>query len=435
VSYDEELGEGMEIRLPYRFSTITATLPDHIAVDLIEPALVPPAENPLEVVRISLDNPVSAVDWEAIPQAKRVGIAINDKTRPVPHQHLLPPLMEHLERLGVPDEAITFYIAVGSHEPMRTQEFPTILPDSIPRRYKVKSHDSVAKQGLIFLGVTKRGTAVWTNEDYYRSDIKIVVGSIAPHQFMGFSGGVKTAAIGLGGLITINQNHAMMTNPNSELGRYADNPARQDVEEIGRMIGVDLAVNVVLTQNKKIIHALTGDPQTVMKKGIPQARRVCQVAVNQEYRLMIASPGGHPKDIDVYQAQKGMYNAGRITHPGGTMILAAACPEGAGSSHYAEWMAGKKSYDEVLETFTAEGFRIGPHKAFLIARDAVQFRLLLFSEIDQQTAAQLLLEKVEDFQKTVDQAVFDLEPGERVGVIPHAASTIPYVAEGMPEND
>ena len=66
---------------------------------------------------------------------------------------------------------------------------------------------------------------------------------------------------------------------------------------------------------------------------------------------MISSPGGHPKDINLYQAQKGLAHAALITRPGGTIILAAACPEGTGSPHYEEWMRGKKSYAEVFEAF------------------------------------------------------------------------------------
>ena len=77
-----------------------------------------------------------------------------------------------------------------------------------------------------------------------------MVGNIEPHQFVGFSGGVKTAAIGLAGAETINRNHALMTHPDSRLGEYETNPARQDVEEIGRKVGIHLALNAILNQQK-----------------------------------------------------------------------------------------------------------------------------------------------------------------------------------------
>ncbi len=79
------------------------------------------------------------------------------------------------------------------------------------------SHDSEDGGWLVNLGTTPNGTPVWTNKAFYQSDLKIVVGNIEPHQFVGFSGGVKTAAVGLAGLESINHNHALLTDPASKL--------------------------------------------------------------------------------------------------------------------------------------------------------------------------------------------------------------------------
>jgi len=417
----------MEIRVPYGRSFLTATLPDHIQVDIIEPPRAAAIESPSTEVYSALDNLLGVVSWGAFSETKSVAIAINDKTRPVPHDQLLPPLMARLAELGIPDEAITFYIAVGTHLPMTADEFPAILPTAALARYRVISHDSEDDDSLCYLDETTRGTPVWANAGFVQSDLKIVVGNIEPHQFVGFSGGVKTAAIGLSGLETINSNHTLMTHPASQLGEYDTNPARQDIEEIGQMMGVHLALNVVLNHDRQIVRALAGEPQAVMRTGIPLSRESCQVAVSQEYAFVISSPGGHPKDINVYQAQKGLAHAVLITKPGGTILLAAACSEGSGSPHYDDWMMGKTSYAKVIETFQAEGFRIGPHKAFQIARDAANICLMSYTALDEAQVRALLLNPVADFQSAVDLALANLRPGERIGILPHASSTIPYL--------
>ena len=417
----------MEIRVPYGRSFLTANIPAQFGVDLIEPPEVPAAVNPLAVVGAALDDLLGGVNWADFINAASVGIAVNDKTRPVPHPQLLPPLLERLSTLGIPDSAITFYVAVGTHPPMTPAEFSSILPAEILSRYRVVSHDSENPNLLVNLGQTMRGTPIWTNKAYYQSDFKIVVGNLEPHQFVGFSGGVKSAAVGLAGLTTINHNHALMTHPDSQLGEYETNPARQDVEEIGQKIGIHLALNAILTQNKQIVYALAGDPRAVMQAGISLSRKVCQVGVPARYGLVISSPGGHPKDINIYQAQKGLAHAALITRPGGTIILTAACPEGAGSPHYEDWMAGKSSYAEVIERFNAEGFRIGPHKAYQIARDASKVRFMTCSDMDEAYASALLLNPVKDLQSAIDLALADLQSGERIGVLTHASSTIPYV--------
>lgn len=417
----------MQIHVPYGRTHLTAHIPDEFGVDLIEPPEVPAAADPLAVVGVALDNLLGGVQWADFRNAVSVGIAVNDKTRPVPHHQLLPPLLERLSALGLPDSDITFYVAVGTHPPMTPAEFPSILPTEILSRYRVVSHDSENDALLTNLGQTSRGTPVWSNRAYVKSDFKIVVGNLEPHQFVGFSGGVKSAAVGLAGLTTINHNHALMTHPASQLGEYETNPARQDVEEIGQKIGIHLALNAILNQNKQIVYALAGDPRSVMQAGIPLSRQVCQVGVPARYGLMISSPGGHPKDINIYQAQKGLAHAALVTRPGGTIILAAACPEGTGSPHYEDWMAGKTSYAEVIERFNLEGFRIGPHKAYQIARDASTVCFMTCSDLDEAFARALLLNPVKDLQTALDLALADLQPGERIGVLPHASSTIPYI--------
>ncbi len=417
----------MKIRLPYGQSFLTARIPNHIGVDIIDLPETPAASDPTGVVRAALENLLGEVTLSDFKGAQSVAIAINDKTRPVPHQILLPPLLDCLDSLDIPDEVINFYIAVGTHPPMETEEFTAILPSEILERYKVVSHDSEDDESLIFLGETALGSPVWSNRGYVEADLKIVVGNIEPHQFVGFSGGVKTAAIGLAGLKTINKNHSLMSHPDSQLGTYTGNPARQDIEEIGKLMGVNLALNGILNDHKEIVQALAGDPLAVMIAGVPLSRQVCQVAVPRTYGLVISSPGGHPKDINVYQSQKALASAVRITRPGGTVILTAACPEGSGSSHYEDWIIGKKSYAEVTEAYQSQGFRIGPHKAFQFARDTAQTCLMFCSEMEDELAQALLLNPVGDFQTAVNTALADLKPGDRVAVFPHATSTIPYL--------
>ena len=209
----------MEFELPYGVTTLTIRIPDAIGADLIEAPETGASPNPQGVVRSALENLLGGLDWHRLGKARTVGIAVNDKTRPVPHDRLIPPLLERLAAIGIPREAITFYVAVGSHPAMRPDTFSTILPEAVLEKYRVVSHDSVADDALVYLGETPHGTPVWANRGYVQSDLKIVVGNIEPHQFAGFSGGVKSAAIGLAGLATINHNHTLMLHSEPCLGR------------------------------------------------------------------------------------------------------------------------------------------------------------------------------------------------------------------------
>ena len=411
--------------LPYGRSSLNVHLPDSRQVEVLAPARVSAAADPIQAVRDALKAPLGGICLQDFAEARSVAIAINDKTRPVPHDILLPPLLEEFSRLGIPREAITFIVATGLHAPMDRSEFDEILPREILSQYRVISHDSEARQNLVHRGTTKRGTPVWINRAFAEADCRMVAGNLEPHQFMGFSGGVKSAAIGLAGMETINANHAMMLDPRSRIAAYEDNPARQDVEEIGELIGIHFALNDVLDEEKRVVRVFAGEPRAVMKAGIPSVLEIYQARVSVPFDLMIVSPGGHPKDINLYQAQKALGHASLVTKPEGTIILTAACPEGTGSRTYENWVLGMKSSADVIDRFKREGYRTGPHKAFQIARDSLHRRVILVSDMKPDFMRRLVLTPSSTAQEALDLALNNLQPNARIGIMPFANATIP----------
>ena len=413
--------------VPYGRTGLDFEIPARFEPDILTLAPSPGVIDPAQAITKALDDLIGDIQWADFTDLRSAAVAINDKTRPVPHKDLLPPLLSKLESLGLSPEQITLIIATGAHTPMTPQEFETIVSKGIIERYPLISHDCDDDENLVHLGETSRGTPVWINKVYMDADLRIVVGNIEPHQFQGYSGGVKSAAIGLAGRATINHNHAMMADHGARLGEYEHNPSRQDVEEIGRMVGVSFALNTILNDSKEIIHVAAGIPVDVMEACIPLAKSVCQAEVSAPYDLVIASAGGHPKDINVYQAQKGLAHATLVTKPGGTVIWVAACPEGAGSRGYESWVKNLTSNQEVLDRFASEGFRVGPHKAFQIARDAARVNVLLKSEMDAGFVRQLLLQPVEDLQAVIDAVISELPASARLCIMPMANATIPLL--------
>lgn len=420
--------DGRLFEIPYGKGYLPLILPEGLAADVLAPADAPPVPDPGAAVAAALDAPLGGFAWAAFGGARSAAIAINDKTRPVPHDILLPPLLARLEALGLLPEAITLLIATGTHPPMTLQEFSRVVPAEVLARYPVISHDCDAAD-LADLGRTARGTPVLIQRRFVEADLRIVVGNLEPHQFMGFSGGAKSAAIGLAGRATVNANHRLMLAEGARLGRYEDNPARQDVEEIGRRAGVHLALNAILTPRKQIAAVVAGEPGAVMRAGIPLARRICQVPAAGCYDLVIASPGGHPKDLNVYQAQKALAHAALIARPGGWVIVAAACGEGTGSRGYEDWMLAQpmESHADVIARFEQEGFRAGPHKAYQIARDAARVNLRWVSDLPLDLARRLLLHPARDLASALAEALAGLPSDTRIAILPQANATVPIL--------
>ena len=416
------------ICLPYGKGHLRLDLPESVEFDLISTNDTITHPDPLKAVEAALNAPCDGIKLSDFPRPKKVAIAINDKTRPVPHFELLHPLVEQLNNMGIPNQQIAFIIASGTHIPMTPDEFPDILPDQfLETGHPIIAHDCDNRDDLQYLDTTPAGTPVWVNKHFYEADLRIVIGNLEPHHFMGFSGGVKTASVGLCGRETIQHNHAFITHPNARLGCYDENPMRQDVEEIGKMIGVHYAVNAILDKDKKLVHALAGEPVAIMAAGIPLSRSVCQVPVTKQYDIVFASCGGMPKDINLYQAQKAQTNASLITKDGGTIILVAKCPEGVGSQGYWDFMQDVHNTDEVINKFKNTAFQIGPHKAFLFARIAKRLNTILISDIEQSTVGKLFLTPALGADTALQIALASSLPTPSIAVLPHAVATVPLL--------
>lgn len=419
----------MKIQLPFGRKFLDLELNDleHM-IDVLTPreSTLYPISPELKV-ETALSHPVGVSDpFCSVTRNTFVAITVNDKTRPVPNAILLPPLINKLGALGVPDSNITFFIASGTHIPMHPDEYQLILPESIMRRFAIEAHNCDDEDNLCEIGTTKYGTPVVVNKRFYHHDLKIVVGDIELHHFAGYSGGVKSGAIGMSSRVTINSNHKLLLDPGSRMGEYDQNPLRQDIEEIGRMIGINYSLNAVLNENKDILDVFFGDPVAVMQKGIEVVKDISRVDVVDKYDLVIASAGGYPKDINLYQAQKAMTHASFFCKPEGSIMLFAECCEGVGSDGYLEFMWDVSTIEQVITKFTQQGFSVGPHKALQIARILMHHDVFLHSTLPDDLVSKLFLRPFDYLDLTGIIRKLDLESG-RIAILPYATACIPVI--------
>jgi lactate racemase len=414
--------------LAYGETKLGFELPNELLADLINPSLTQPAAAPIDQVKRAISSPLGNVRNEYLKcdEHTSVVIAVNDKTRPVPHGILLPPLLDYLQNdLGIKNSNIRFIIASGTHYPMKPDDYHLTLPESIINFYDVSAHDCDDEKSLIFIGKTKRNTPIRINAKFMSADLKIVVGNIEPHHFAGFSGGTKTAAIGLTARETIRANHSLLLDDRATIASFDQNPLRQDIEDIGERIGVDLALNAVLNSDGNLVKVLFGKPSEVIRQGIEISKSVCQTPVNGLYDLVIASGGGYPKDINFYQAQKAISHACTILKNGGLVILAAECREGIGSPGMERFMKEINSLEDIPKKFQSEGFRVGPHKALLLYRQLSRIKIILVSSLDSQEVKKLFMIPAGTMQTAVSTALTHFSIPPRIAVMPHAINTIP----------
>jgi nickel-dependent lactate racemase len=414
--------------VPYGKSVIQFHLPSTLQVDVIEPGTTTPVSDPAAAIQTTLAHPFGKQRLAHFPQESTVGIAINDKTRPNPQPTPLNFLLESLLDAGFSKQNIKLFIGSGTHTPMREEDFPLILSKEIIEDYAVVSHDC-DHSPLVSLGKTSYNTPIFVNADYFKCDLKICVGNIEPHHFMGVSGGVKTAAIGLAGRQTITINHGKLTHPQAQSGVYYMNPMRQDLEEIGKKIQIHFTLGSIINEEKQIIDVFWGDPAAVMKAALPKVRQIFGKTVAEPYDLVIASPGGHPKDINLYQAQKGLTHAARITKDDGWVVLLAACPEGSGSQGYEDYIKKAKSHEGIIHHFRNGYFKVGPHKAFQIAREALRVNIIFVSDLPAKKVKnwKLTPSKPKLIDPLLEWFIDNLPPNPRIALLPAATRTMTEV--------
>ncbi len=191
------------------------------------------------------------------------------------------------------------------------------------------------------------------------------------------------------------------------------------------MIGIDLAVNFVMAPNKEVAEVLVGSPLDTLREGARICAKLYGVAIDDSYDIVVASCGGYPKDICLYQAQKGLNLASQAVKPGGNILLLAASPQGVGDDVYFDYVSQFTSPDEVLADFKKQGFRMGAHKAYLFGRTLSRFDVAVCSELDPGVLRKCHLRAAEPTE-IINEWVDNFDGKPRIGIIPNANTTYFY---------
>jgi len=249
----------------------------------------------------------------------------------------------------------------------------------------------------------------------------IALGNIEFHQLAGFSGGVKAVAVGAASYRALEHNHRLSTLGDSGLGVLDGNTVRQDMEEFAHMANLSFIINVVLNEHGRPLAVIAGDPVKAHRVGCEEAKRVYAV-------LVITCPGGEPKDVTVYQAQKTMGNALRAVKDSGIVIVAAKCREGFGDKVFEHWMSQADSPGELLARSSRE-FVLGGHKGAFVAQAVKRARIFWVSDLPPAQVETLFFKPFNYLQDAVDLACSTIGKDAGVLVLPWGGLTVPYVLE------
>ncbi len=356
----------MKVEFPYGRGDLSLDLPGEKLLGVYEPCEMPGVRDLRVEIERALDAPISSKRLREIAQGRRTAaIVVDDVSRSVPNAEILPLVVAELRSAGFAMADITVVIATGLHRPLTESERDATRGE-LPVR--IVNHHADRETELVSIGTTSLGQEIKVNRSFMSADVKVLVGDVEYHQFCGYGGGAKSVYPGIADAEAIRHNHSMMESEGAGPGRWEENPVRREIEEVGRMAGVDFLLSVVMNSAKEVVRADSGHVVDAFLAGARAVDEMYRVAVPEAVDLVIASAGGHPKDINLYQAQKAMTAARRIVKKGGAIAVLAECPEGHGSELFDRWMNEATSLQDVVERLR-EGFVMGGHKAYQFARE------------------------------------------------------------------
>jgi len=414
----------MKVSLNYGHDSMALEIPDKNYMGTLKPKEVKEVKDPIAEVRRALANPIGCKKIKELVSSKnKVVILASDITRPSPSSVLLPPIIEELKEAGVSNNQITIVFGLGVHRKQTEEEKKKLVGKDIYSKIKCIDHDI---DSCVRIGTTKRGNEVFIFKEILDADFVIATGNLEYHYFAGFSGGAKALAPGVCGRETIANNHKHFLEPGAQAGKIEGNPIREEIEEIGEMIDINFMVNAVLNSHKKVVKVVAGDVNKAHREGAEYTSNIFSVKIDTLADIVITSPGGYPKDIDLYQTHKAMENAKLAVKKGGIIIVAGECRDGLGEGKFAEALNGKLSPLELMEELK-NNFILGRHKASRVANINLNSEIYLVSNLTDEIKKKLFIKNFNSLEEAFSEAIKVQGEEAKVLVMPYGNSTLPVL--------
>jgi len=412
-------------------------VPAENILGILESRDVPCAATEEEAIRKALENPIESQRiGDKVKLGEKVCIIICDLTRSWQRTHIyLPLLVEEIKRSGAKDEDIFFMSATGTHRAQTPEEHKALLGEELYKRYKIYDHCCESDEMADF-GKTSYGTPIRLNKKVADSDHVIITAGIAYHFMAGWGGGRKAILPGVAAYETVMANHALALNPLPGKGRNMvcrsgnvdGNVIHMDMVEAASKINPSFLFNVVMNASGKIGWAVAGHWQKAYAAGIGIVDSVEAIDIPQQADLVIASACGYPKDINLYQTSKTIFNAQEAAKPGGAVLIISACSEGYGNEEVQVMLQEFRNSDE-REAELRREFTIAKHVGYCIGETTEKYDFHLVTNM----APSLLDGTGIQVSKTVDEALEKVytKHGKnlKTWLMPQGANTLPKLVK------
>ena len=415
---------------------MSITLPENKVLYNIEGNDYPGIEDLSSQILQAVTNPVDSKPLkEVVSPGDKVAILASDVTRAwLKADKFLPIILNLLNSYGICDQDIFLVNATGTHRAHTPTENILTYGQEVVDRIKIYQHNAYDNDNLVEFGSTSRGTPVFLNKMVCSADKVILTGGTVYHLMAGYGGGRKSIMPGISGDKTVQANHSLAmhpelgkgVNPLCQAGATIGNPLHEDMVEVAQMLDPDFLINFAYNAHGEFAEVVAGHWLTAWEKCCQYVDQIFGIAIKEPANLVIATAGGFPKDINLYQGSKTVDNAYFACKQGGTIIFLLECPDIAEPPAFTKWLR----FDDIakFEAAVRADFSIPAFIAFKLSDVAQKYNCIavtkpenfeIFKRVGMRPAATLT--------EAYALAKKDLPEDFTITLMPQGANTLPIL--------
>lgn len=422
----------MRIDVPWSTTTTPVEVEDGRVAGVLS-ANVGKAGDPEGILRAAVVAPGVAFETFLAGARSPLLVVVNDATRPTPSSEVLRVLRPALEAwLAVGDRKLDFIVATGTHRVALPEELDKIFGAGLARAHaaRIHSHDAKAEDELVNMGRTARGTEILVNRLLAEAGSVVVINSVEPHYFAGYTGGRKSLFPGIAGYETVWANHKLSMQPGSELLLLEGNPVHEDLME---QLAVGIAgkqvysIQLVLDGEHHIGFAAAGGLEATWGQAIAVADRQFVLEIDRPYEVVVAV-APHPMDCNFYQTNKAIQSGALALAPGGVLIAVSECPFGLGENQTLfDMLSASESPGHALARVNVEEYRLGVQQAARIAAILERGEIWAVTSLRDKDVRAMFMTPYGSVQEAVGAALAQKGGEAQVLFMMEASITVPRV--------
>ncbi len=410
------------LSIPYGNKTLPLKIPKKNWGELLAPREIQAISFETGIKK-ALEHPLNSPRLsEFLKGCRSLLVIVNDETRPTPTGRVLEFLWPELAPYP-----LKIMVATGIHKKSSEEGCLRIFDPLWPEvRNKLMFHDCRQERGMVFLGETTRGTRVMVNQEIVMADRLLVIGSVEPHYFAGYTGGRKTVIPGVAAYSSIVANHSLAMELEAQPLRLAGNPVHEDLEEALRLMPVPpiFSLMLVLTPEHQLYAAFSGSIQKTLMASAQKADEVFTLPFQNKADILI-SVALPPLDIDLYQSQKPIEHGKMALKEDGILILVMPCPQGPGPADFQELIRQTGDLQKA-RALLDQPYRLGNHRVIRNLKFLEQGgQIWGLTDLDPHFLSQTFIKPMPSLQEAIDAALAQKGRAARVNILFNAGLCVP----------